>query len=183
MTLIDVLAAFEEGAYPTNHQILAVLDHLLQSTLLSDEAAALAAKSHQSQPKHIQAKAVLDRRDLSPETLDLLDEFSGLIVSIQALIKERNPNEEVQQALWRSRGAAKAAVTGLMEVKKDKGKAAIEGLKGSHRAEKLDREASKTTRKEQKKEAKRNKKVRKTQSSAAKAKESESKLNRSVGPG
>ncbi|KDN51953.1 hypothetical protein K437DRAFT_44020 [Tilletiaria anomala UBC 951] len=151
MTIIDVLAALEKGAYPTNEQLLAIINHLLSSTLLSTDPSAAHAAAAAKAPE---ASPVLDRRKLSPETLDLLDEFSGLLKAIALLIKERNPHEAVQEALWRSRGAAKASDSGLMKIQDDKGKKAVQGLIESTREEKkakIDvKQARKAVRKAQK---------------------------------
>ena len=150
MTIIDVLAALEEGAFPTNEQLLAFLNSIRQSPLLSDRTAEEQARLEASKgPK--EAKPFLDRRALSDETVGVIDELGGLLDALSKLIEERNPNEEIQEALWRSRGAARAALVGLTEVKKEGGKKVANALlqdgKDKRKKEKEEKQAKKLAKK------------------------------------
>lgn len=80
MTLIDALAALQEGAVPTNEQIVAFLSRILL--------------------------AIPTSKDLSPAGGGLVSDLRTVVESIDQIIKERNGNEELQEFLWRTRGAA-----------------------------------------------------------------------------
>jgi hypothetical protein len=80
MTLVDALAALQEGAVPTNKQTTAFLARILHSIPTSNE--------------------------LSPAGRGLVSDFRALVESLDRIVKERNGEEELQEFLWKTRGAA-----------------------------------------------------------------------------
>lgn len=82
MTLIDALAALQEGAVPTNEQTIAFIDRIQDN---------------------------LPGRDgLSKPGSKLVRNGSSVLDAIHALITERNQKEEIQEFLWRTQGTAKS---------------------------------------------------------------------------
>lgn len=80
MTLIDALAALQEGAVPTNHQVLAFLSRLLS--------------------------AFPPEKKLSKSGRGLVSDCKGALESLKKIVEHRNGNEELQEFLWKSRGTA-----------------------------------------------------------------------------
>lgn len=80
MTLVDALAALQEGAVPTNKQTTAFLARILSSIPTTNE--------------------------LSPGGRGLVTDFRALVESLDRIVKERNGDEELQDFLWKTRGAA-----------------------------------------------------------------------------
>lgn len=80
MTLVDALAALQEGAVPTNEQTIAFLSRLL-TTLPT--------------PK-----------DLSIGGRGLVSDLRSVLTSLEDVVSKRNSSEELQEFLWRTRGAA-----------------------------------------------------------------------------
>lgn len=80
MTFIDAMAALQEGAIPTNDQCVAFLQHLEVS---------------------------LPSRDgMSEKGSSLVLDLKTFFEVICGLLQERNGREELQEFLWRTRGAA-----------------------------------------------------------------------------
>lgn len=80
MTLIDALAALQEGAVPTNEQTLAFLQRIETS---------LPAKG-----------------DLSKPGNRLVKELEGFMDAVKLLIEDKNDGEYIQEFLWRTKGTA-----------------------------------------------------------------------------
>lgn len=80
MTLIDALAALQEGAVPTNEQTLAFL-HRIETSLPS-------------------------QGDLSKPGNRLVRELNAFIDATKLLIEDKNEGEYIQEFLWRTRGTA-----------------------------------------------------------------------------
>lgn len=80
MTLIDALAALQEGALPTNQQTIAFLRSL--------------------------APPPSERSDGTKQTSRLVGDLQTVLDDLIVLIKERNGDEELQEFLWRTGGVA-----------------------------------------------------------------------------
>lgn len=80
MTLIDALAALQEGAVPTNEQTIAFIQRIKTSLPVKD--------------------------DLSKPGNKLVKELESFLESIRLLIDEKNEGEYIQEFLWRTKGTA-----------------------------------------------------------------------------
>jgi hypothetical protein len=80
MTLVDALAGLQEGALPTNEQSLAFLSQVISSF---------------PPPK-----------DLSEPGKGFIADTRTVFESLEKIVAHRNTEEELQEFLWRTRGAA-----------------------------------------------------------------------------
>lgn len=79
MTIIDVLAALQEGSLPTNAQLTRAIQVLLHTPALQTQL-------------------------LSPAAAQLITDVRTLLETTSALVEQRNGGEEAQTFVWRSRG-------------------------------------------------------------------------------
>ncbi|UZJ52302.1 hypothetical protein CBS101457_001622 [Exobasidium rhododendri] len=80
MTLVDALAGLQEGAFPTNEQTNTFLEQVLSSFPPTDK--------------------------LSKQGEKIVSDFQSILVYLQKIVERRNGEEELQQFLWKVRGAA-----------------------------------------------------------------------------
>lgn len=114
MTLVDGLAALQEGALPTNEQTLAFLARLLSSLPQSNE--------------------------LSKSGKGLIADLRSVVESLDQIVRHRNGGEELQQFLWRTKGAAGQLGSDGLKFRWGNGEEAgkkekLEGKKKSSKAE------------------------------------------------
>lgn len=113
MTIIDVVAALEEGSLPTNNQLTDFLSRIQSSKTLNPSTYSTSDPSNStSTPADPNS---INSDELSNSTKTLAQDFHGLLSTVQELIKERNGDEELQTFLWRTRGS-------LLKVKEEGGK-------------------------------------------------------------
>lgn len=138
MTIIDVVAALEEGSLPTNHQLIQFIDSIRNSNTLNPNS--YSTNQHQPTDNYNSNSNSITSDQLSDSTRTVAQDFNSLLGTIQELIKERNGNEELQTFWWKSKGS-------YLKVKEEGGikmKSTNKGKKEEKEKQKLERQKEKS---------------------------------------